>query len=174
VFVFDRDLHPLATLHLNAEPVYPSPCPPAVRVSAHTSRAYVLFGGANSFFPIPMRLLAIDLAAGQLVGDVEVSSTLGHACSTLNLLTAPGPPRNFLASVDGQRVSLVWENVGGASHFVLEVGLAPGRTDLSVALGPDSRASFANVPSGTYYLRLRGGNEFGGGRPSSEIRVAVP
>jgi len=57
---------------------------------------------------------------------------------------------------------------------VLDIGLAPGRTDLSVLLGPDSRASFAAVPPGVYYLRLRGGNEFGGGRPSSEIRVVVP
>ena len=52
--------------------------------------------------------------------------------------------------------------------------VAPGRTDLSVYLGPDSHTAFAGVPSGTYYLRLRGGNEFGGGRPSQEIRLVVP
>ena len=56
---------------------------------------------------------------------------------------------------------------------VQDVGLAPGRTDLSVYLGPDSHTSFAGVPSGTYYLRLRGGNEFGGGRPSAEIVMVV-
>jgi hypothetical protein len=57
---------------------------------------------------------------------------------------------------------------------VLDVGFSPGRTDLQVYLGPDSHTAFANVPSGTYSLRLRGGNEFGGGRPSAELKVVVP
>ena len=71
-------------------------------------------------------------------------------------------------------VALEWTNVGGASRFVLEVGAAPGRTDLSVVVGPDSQASFSGVPPGTYYLRVRGANAFGGGHPSNEIRVVIP
>jgi hypothetical protein len=78
------------------------------------------------------------------------------------------------AVVTGRDVTLQWQNLGAASHFVLDVGLAPGSTDASVFLGPDSHAAFGNVPPGTYYLRLRGGNEFGGGRPSQEIQVVVP
>jgi hypothetical protein len=76
--------------------------------------------------------------------------------------------------VTADDVAMHWESIGAASHFVLDVGFAPGRTDGSVFLGPDSHASFANVPSGTYYLRLRGGSEFGGGRPSTEVQIVVP
>ena len=57
---------------------------------------------------------------------------------------------------------------------MLDAGLAPGRTDLQVRLGADPRVTFAGVPSGVYYLRVRGGNEFGGGRPSDELRLVVP
>ena len=57
--------------------------------------------------------------------------------------------------------------------FVLDVGFAPGRTDLSLFLGPEPFARFSGVPPGTYYLRLRGGNEVGGGRPSDEVAVRV-
>jgi hypothetical protein len=53
------------------------------------------------------------------------------------------------------------------------VGLAPGRTDLSVFMGWEPNATFFDVPPGTYYLRVRGGNLIGGGQPSAEIVVRV-
>lgn len=90
------------------------------------------------------------------------------------VLTAPGAPKDLTATVLASQVTLTWTNVGGASGFVLDVGLAPGRTDLQIPLGPDARVTFPNVPSGIYFLRVRGGNENGGGRPSSEITLVVP
>ena len=90
------------------------------------------------------------------------------------MLTAPGAPRALTAQVSPSLLSLHWTNVGAASGFVLEVGFAPGRTDVSVFVGSSPNVAFAAVPPGIYYVRVRGGNEFGGGRPSDEIRVVVP
>jgi len=89
-------------------------------------------------------------------------------------VTAPGPPRHLQAEVTVHAVALNWTNVGAASQFVVDIGLAPGRTEPSVFIGGgDPRASFSDVPPGTYYVRVRGGNLMGGGRPSQEIAVTV-
>ena len=46
-------------------------------------------------------------------------------------------------------MTLDWTNVGAASHFVLDVGVAPGRTDASVFQDASTHVVFANVPPGT-------------------------
>ncbi len=72
-------------------------------------------------------------------------------------------------------MTLAWTNIGAASEFVVEPGLAPGRADPAFYLHSAERIiQFANVPTGTYYLRIRGGNLIGGGRASGEIAVTVP
>ena len=96
-----------------------------------------------------------------------------YTCS-LTVLSAPGPPRDVAATVNGSDLTLTWTNVGSASGFVLDVGFASGRTDLQIHVGADTTFRAPNVPPGTYYLRLRGGNEMGGGRASREVRVVVP
>lgn len=145
-------------------------------MSSHTGRVYILSGGGFNYMgEYATHLIAIDPGRGAI--DVDLSRTAGlpaGGCYGMRLLTAPGPPRAFRAAATGREVSMAWENVGAASHFVLDVGFAPGRSDAQVFLGPDSQATFANVPPGTYYLRLRGGNEFGGARASSEIQLLVP
>lgn len=170
VVAYDPALRPLGAVRVDWG------CSVGWQVSAHTGRVYILSGGGwNYIGQYPTHLFSLEPGVGLL--DVDLSSKAGvplGACSTLKVLSPPGPPRAFAASVLGHDVSIRWQNVGKASHFVLDVGLAPGRTDLSVYLGPDSHASFAGVPSGTYYLRLRGGNEFGGGRPSQEVTLVVP
>lgn len=142
----------------------------AAAVSPHTGRLYVrryqqsTYGSLND-------LRVFDSRTYAQLG--QVSFPFLNDC-TLTVASAPGAPRDLGAVVANATVTLSWTNVGAASHFVLDVGLAAGRTDLSVFLGPASHASFAGVPSGAYYLRLRGGNEVGGGRPSAEVRVVVP
>ena len=140
------------------------------RVSPHTGRLYVgrhVRGTADAFSD----LRVFDARTFELLGRQMLPDS-GDCSGTV--VTAPGPPRSFRSAVSGRDVMLTWTNVGAASHFVLDVGSAPGRADLSLLLGPDSHVSFANVPPGTYYLRLRGGNEFGGGRASNEIQLVVP
>lgn len=142
----------------------------SVAASPHTGRLYVrrelqsTYGSIHDLRVFDSRTYAL---LGQVFFPFEVDCAL-------TVVAAPGPPRDVQAIVANGVVTLSWTNVGAASHFVLDVGLAPGRTDLSVYLGPDSHTSFAGVPSGRYYLRLRGGNELGGGRPSPEVTLVVP
>ena len=92
----------------------------------------------------------------------------------LTVLSPPGVPRDVAATVRGHDVTVGWTNVGAASAFLLDVGLAPGQTTLTVPVSGQSQAAFAGVPSGTYYVRIRGTNAFGTSRPSAEIRIVVP
>jgi hypothetical protein len=148
-----------------------APVPPtrAIAISPHTGRLYLAAGQFHGTYGGTLGLSVVDSSTYRSLGFVAAEARGAY----LTLFTAPGAPRAFRATVSGHDVALQWQNVGAASHFVMDVGLAPGRTDLSVYLGPDSHTSFAGVPSGTYYLRLRGGNEFGGGRPSAEIVMVV-
>jgi hypothetical protein len=159
---------------LAAAPFSERICTVRVQVSSHTGRVYVATDGGTNTAARPMRLEALAGAPLQSVAVAFPPPPTTQPCAPLVLRTAPGAPRGLSANVSGGNVALDWTNVGGASSFVLEVGVAPGRTDLSVFSGPDSQSSFAHVPSGTYYLRVRGANAFGGGRPSGEVRVVVP
>jgi hypothetical protein len=127
-----------------------------------------------------MWLAVIDGLTGQVLGDRSVSGNLTFAYTgcgetRLTLRTAPGPPLDVRAEVRGSSVSLSWTNVGAALWFVLDAGFAPGQTALSVFHhGPEGHATFTGVPAGTYYVRVRGGNLVGGGRPSAEVAIVVP
>ena len=92
----------------------------------------------------------------------------------ITVLSPPGAPRDVATAVQGHDVTLTWTNAGAASSFLLDVGLAPGQTALTVAIAGQSHAAFSGVPSGIYYARLRGTNTFGTSRPSAEVRVVVP
>lgn len=139
-------------------------------ISPHTGRIYL--NEYNYYFSVESaRLSAYD--AGSLGRVAEAGFRVSNAACAVQLLTAPGAPRDVRTSVAGRNLTLTWTNIGGASSFVLDVGFAPGRTDVSMFLGPTPYATFANVPPGTYYLRMRGGNIHGGGRPSAEVAVTI-
>lgn len=174
VALFDRDLRPLVRL-----PEVDGKCPTRLAVSPHTDTAYLIAGGGDFYGSVSeATMTAFDLTGRRAPRRASLTRSLGlgrgTACVWPFLTTAPGPPRHVAASVSGRDVTLTWQNVGGASAFVLEAGVAPGRTDATVPIGPDSRVTFSGVPPGTYYLRLRGVNEFGAGLWSSDLRVVVP
>ena len=178
---FTDDLRPLAALPLR------STCAqPAVAFSHHTGRLYVIDsqGGYHYFGrPIPIRhfLTVYDSVTGRAIDTRDITRAAGvpegsNSCSALPLavLTAPGAPSDLAATINGRDVALSWTNVGDASDFVLDAGLAPGLTDVAFSIGPSSPVTLANAPPGTYFLRVRGTNEFGVSRPSNEVVVTVP
>ena len=153
-----------------------------VATSPHTGRLYLArfqlltqcprCGGGTS----NVTFEALDATTYESLGAPVTPPTIfnwEYTCS-LTVLSAPGPPRDVAATVNGSDLTLTWTNVGSASGFVLDVGFASGRTDLQIHVGADTTFRAPNVPPGTYYLRLRGGNEMGGGRASREVRVVVP
>ena len=171
LFVYDG-----ALLHLLSADLAPLGSAPLdivhdLQISPHTGRLYVASGQFHRTYGGDIHLAVFDSGAFAPLGAANLGNARGFS---MTLVSAPGAPRTFSATATGHDVTLDWTNVGAASHFVLDVGVAPGRTDASVFLGASTHVIFAHVPSGTYYLRLRGGNEFGGGRPSQEVQVVVP
>lgn len=140
-------------------------------ISPHTGRIYLNI--VRYHYGVEKATLSAYDAATLDPLELGETRTTTAACP-VTLVTAPGRPRGVQATVSGHDVFLTWVNIGAASSFVLDVGFAPGRTDLSLFVGPEPFARFSGVPPGTYYMRLRGGNEVGGGRPSAEVVVRVP
>lgn len=148
-------------------------------ISPHTGRLYLAQFPYDSCpgscgGKLTLQMLDATTYASLAAPAVPPGAYRNNECAYVAVLTAPGPPRDFAATVSGRDVTLRWTNVGGASGFVLDAGVAPGRTDIQVWLGPEATVTVPAVPPGVYYLRLRGGNEFGGGRASNEVRVVVP
>jgi hypothetical protein len=179
--VYDDDLTPLAAL-----PMRDSCGQPNLAVSPHTGRTYVLEsegGGGSSTaprIPITYYLSVFDGASGRRLDTRIVTGEVGPANTSdcrglpVTVLTAPLPPRTVTAAVSGRDVTLAWTNAGDASDIVLDVGVAPGRTDLTLSVGSSSPITIANAPPGTYYLRVRGTNAFGVSQPSNEVAITIP
>jgi hypothetical protein len=90
----------------------------------------------------------------------------------------PGAPTNLVGASAGSSITLSWQapTSGGApTSYFLEGGSAPGLSDLGGAPTGSvaTTLSIANVPDGTYYLRIRGQNGAGLGAPSNEIALVV-
>lgn len=170
VHALTKDLEPLGGVSLGV-------CV-QMAASPHTGRLYVYGVGRSSYYGYqpdgPGTLRAFDAVTyAPLTPSVIVVPPGPSTCAPMTLFSAPGPPRGLTADVAGHDVTLSWTNVGAASGFVIEVGFAPGRSDLHVFLGAEPRVTFASVPPGVYFVRVRGGNEVGAGRPSDEIAVVV-
>lgn len=150
-------------------------CGTQVTVSPSSGRVYSFTGG-GTYFGVPFfaTLSGMPLGASGPVDQSDVAPEVKSVCGGLRVAAPPGATRRLQASVVGDTVSFAWENVGGASRFTLEAGMTPGRTDVSFALGPDSRWALAGVPRGRYYVRVRGANTFGNGTASAEVQVVVP
>jgi hypothetical protein len=86
---------------------------------------------------------------------------------------APGAASPFSFSQSGAFVVLVWAGAAGAQDYVIEVGSAPGLSNILVQpLGAvTSVSTFA--PPGRYYARIRARNACGMGPASNEIVVTI-
>jgi hypothetical protein len=109
-------------------------------------------------------------AAGPSAPSNEVQIVTGQA-------GPPLAPLAFAAVAVGTSLGVQWaENPLGPviAGYLLEGGSAPGLANLgTAAFGATTRAFAGNVPSGTYYLRVRAGNAAGLGPPSNEVVVVA-
>ena len=108
----------------------------------------------------------------------ERSNSLVSASSMSAAATAPGAPLNLTSTINESTVFLTWSPAGGAdpaSSYVIEAGSASGRSDLAnIDTGSASPALTAtNVPTGTYYVRVRARNSAGVSASSNEALVVV-
>jgi len=89
--------------------------------------------------------------------------------------TGPPPaPLGLTATVSGRFVSLSWTASGTITGIVLEVGSAPGASNVGAfLLDRSARAVGDNAPPGVYFVRVRATNSCGSGGASNELTISV-
>jgi glucose/arabinose dehydrogenase/PKD repeat protein len=98
--------------------------------------------------------------------------------ATLTPATTPpdGRPRALASAVSRTAVTLTWAPPLGSAQpvtgYLLEAGLSPGTTLVSIPVGNALTFSTA-APSGLYYVRVRALTSGGQSPPSDEIAVAT-
>jgi hypothetical protein len=109
----------------------------------------------------------ITVAAGATAPNVNFALTPRN--------DPPGAPQNFSVTALGFGAQMSWSpptSGGLATSYVVEAGLTPGGTVVSLPSATTS-LSVPGVPSGTFYLRVRGVNAVGTGPASAEFTLVV-
>lgn len=110
-------------------------------------------------------------SAGVGAASTEVLLVVGGVAAP------PNPPTFSGASVSGSTVTLSWQAPQGgtpATSYIVEAGSATGLANLAVAnVGNVLTQSFAGVPPGTYYIRIRAMNAQGVSVVSTERVITV-
>jgi hypothetical protein len=86
--------------------------------------------------------------------------------------TPPAPAGPLTSSVSGNRVTLQWPPMAGATAYRIEVGSQSGASNLLVTLVNTALVS-ASAPAGVYHIRVRGVGPCGAGEPTNEGTVHV-
>jgi len=109
-------------------------------------------------------------------GDITLSSGI-ISPGAFAVSFSPLAPA-LTATVNGRSVDLQWTlpaHSPAATGYVLEIGTAPGLSDLgTMAVEPGLALSVPGAPPGTYVVRLRAMNAVGPGAVSNEVTVVVP
>jgi hypothetical protein len=92
----------------------------------------------------------------------------------VNVQEPPSAPGNLLGLVDGNTIGLSWTNTfeGGAPTGVSLI--VTGALDTVLPLGLAETFQFANVPPGTYTLRVVATNGRGASAPSNAVILTFP
>lgn len=122
-------------------------------------------------------LTAFDAATGERRAATALDALYGRAAFDLPvqlfIVSPPIPPSGLTATTSGSTVTLSWDPVAGATHYVLEGGSAPGLANLATVTVAGTSLVVSGVPRGTYYLRVRAVGVGGQGPRSADITVAV-
>jgi hypothetical protein len=134
------------------------------------------------FYCSPPVLRALFPEAGRPPSITRFDSAnwrFDSADCTINGAFASPPEAPLLNApvVYGDRsVSLSWSGPPElANGYVVEAGSGPGLADLaSLTVDGGTTLIVPNVPTGSYYVRVRARNYIGVSVPSNEVRVDVP
>jgi hypothetical protein len=122
------------------------------------------------------QLIALDAQNGGLHQTVSTTVALGPGACDADLVrvTEPLPPTAGAAEVAGHQLSLTWKAPLGATEYEVEAGSAPGLANLARLTSAEPQLVVDDVPSGVYYVRVRGINTIGKSSASREVQVVVP
>jgi 5-hydroxyisourate hydrolase-like protein (transthyretin family) len=129
-------------------------------------RSFVFSPVPNGFYFLRVRARN---AAGVSLPSTEIMVVVGNV---------PAPPSSpsLGHSVNGSTVTLSWTApaFGPVTSYVVEAGSAPGLSNLAVVnVGNVLTQSFAGVPPGTYFVRVRAVNAQGASVVSNERTIIV-
>ena len=141
------------------------------------SRTLVVVSREASRFPAPtcgpVWVYGLTAAANQPL----ISESSDGRCLGATIASPPIPPQFQLPTVGSDHtVTLAWTPPNEmTTGFVVEAGSAPGLADLASIEAPSGNSiSVPNVPTGSYFVRVRSRNDLGVGAASNERRVDVP
>lgn len=171
----DRQGHELARVSM------PLLCYSRMAYSPHSDRLFVVWATPPTLTQNYRYVLTTyDVAQGRALSTVDVTTAVGieptgSNCNAplVSVLSPPPPPTVPSTTVSGPSVTIEWTATVGATSYVVEAGVAPGRADVSMP-STGTRLTVPAVPPGRYVVRVRAVNRFGTGRASSEITVEVP
>ena len=117
-------------------------------------------------------------AAFGVAGCAAHTTIMRLASATAAPVVAPGVPTGFTATASGTVVTLAWTAPAGGdapTSYVVEAGSTAGQANLANFDTGNAATSLAvfNVPSGTYFVRVRAVNSAGASAPSNEAQLVV-
>jgi hypothetical protein len=140
---------------------------------------------ANAFVVGNVLTVAGDLPRGRYYARVRAANSAGASAESNEVFFKIGrnlvSPRGFTVQWVGTTAVLSWTApaLDGAiedrpTSYVIEAGTTPGATDVAtVSVGNVTRIE-ANVPTGTYYVRVRAVNEYGDSEPTADLVLVAP
>jgi 5-hydroxyisourate hydrolase-like protein (transthyretin family) len=125
-------------------------------------------------------LTTCDYGVAAVLVGAPITVTTGtvsvnFALQPLPFALPPGQPYSLRSRIAGGTVTLSWHEpyeFGEAVDYLLEVGLSPGSTALSIPVDTTTFTA-TGVPPGHYYVRVRGRNAAGVGPASSDYELTV-
>jgi hypothetical protein len=165
----------LVTLRWDVSPIGPRPAsfvveggiaPGDVMASISTNSPFPVFTVSAPTGAFYVRVHAITAT--------ERSGPSNEIRIFVNTPTAPSPPADLLALVNGPSLALTWRPTflgGAATGHVLNVS---GSVNASLPLSQANGFTFSNVPGGTYTLSVSASNAAGTSAPSNAVTVTLP
>lgn len=153
-------------------------------VSGYMVRAGTTSGVADLFSGSvgPATVVSAALQPGTYFMSVAAQNVAGTgpystetSVSVANTCSPPGAPSNLRAQVTGGFLGFLWTPPAvGSPIYIVEAGTAAGLSDLGRFVHSTTPAvGFANVPPGTYFVRVRSRTACGDSSPSNEVSVTI-
>lgn len=127
----------------------------------------------------PARSYAVDVPPGTYYVRVRGLNAFGASNPSNEIVVsgrgAPTRPGRLYASGSGSTVTLRWSPPTGdapVTAYVVDVGSAPGLSNLATVNVGAATTFTASAPPGTYYVRVRAVNARGSSPPSNEVIVS--
>lgn len=141
--------------------------------------------GGSDIGSLPMggvQFFSATIPGGTYYTRVRATNGCGSSAPSAEVVLTPscvGPPapQSLQHTRNGGIVTLDWQASPGAGPYVLQVGTAPGASNIFAgSLGSATSISFpaAILPAGFYYMRVAGVGVCGQGPVSNEVILTLP